>query len=121
MELYRSQTNSATDSSGSVWGLPGNTFLLLVGALVGSVTILVVLNSRGLNPYLAVLIAAVPTAAVLFYIFGLVAGKPRHYDRDLLDQLLNGRDFAMNPYLQPIHPLDLSAYDRLDRTKRIFR
>jgi hypothetical protein len=121
MELCRSQTNSATDSAGSVWGLPGNSFMLLVGSLIGSVTIMVVLQTRGVNPYLATLLAAVPTLVILYYISALVAGRPPHYDRDLLDQAISGKDFTMNPYRQPAHPWDLSVYDRLDRTKRVLR
>ena len=96
MELYSFQTNSATDSSGSVW--PARQHLFVTGgSLIGSVTIMVVLPTRGLGPYVATLVAAVPTVLVLYYIFALVAGRLPHYDRDLLDQIISGKHFSMNP------------------------
>jgi len=95
--------------------------LLLVGSLIGSITIMIVLQTRTGNAYLATLVAAVPTVLVLYYVFALVAGRPPHYDRDLLDQIISGKDFGMNPYVQPLHPWDLSVYDRLNRSKRVLR
>ncbi len=121
MELVRCQTNSANDSEGAIWGLPGNTFLALVASLVLSVTLLVVLQTRHFSPLVALGVAALPTAVTVTYITCLIAGKPRHYDRDFFDLLASGKDFSLNPLRQPVHPLDHTAYDRVKRPQRVLR
>jgi hypothetical protein len=119
MDLVRSQTNSANDSSGSVWGLPGNTFIALVVSLVLSVGVMVVLMASGVNSFLSMLAACIPSGLTIGYLAAFVIGRPKDFAFDLVDLLISGRGFSMNPLHQPIHPL-IPSHDRLSRSKRIF-
>jgi hypothetical protein len=119
MDLVRSQTNSANDSSGSVWGLPGNTFIALVVSLVLSVGVMVMLMAGGVNSYLSVLAACIPSGLTVGYLAAFVIGRPKDFAFDLVDLLISGRGFSMNPLHQPIHPL-MPSHDHLGRSKRIF-
>ena len=105
MDLVRSQTNSANDSSGSVWGLPGNTFIALVVSLVLSVGVMVVLMASGVNSFLSMLAACIPSGLTIGYLATFVIGRPKDFAIDVVDLLISGRGFSMNPLRQPIHPL----------------
>jgi hypothetical protein len=121
MELVRSQTNSANDSSGSVWGLPGNTFIAVVVSLVLSVGVMVVLMARGANSYMSMVAACIPSGLTVGYLAAFVIGRPKDYAIDLVDLLVTGKGFSMHPLSQPKHPLSVVQYDHINRSKRLFR
>ncbi len=121
MDLVRSQTNSANDSAGSVWGLPGNTFIALVISLILSVGVMVLLMAGGVNSYLSMFAACIPSGLTIGYLGAFVIGRPKDYAIDLLDQLISGKGFAMNPLLQPQHPLFVANHDHISRSKWILR
>jgi hypothetical protein len=121
MDLVRSQTNSANDSSGSVWGLPGNTFIALVFSLVLSVGVLVITMGMGINSMICGLLASIPCGMTIGYLAVFVIGRPKNYAIDLVDILITGKGFSINPVYQPPHPFDINRYVSIDSTKRIFR
>ncbi len=104
-ELRFTETNSADDSQGRTWGLEGNLFWYVVGGTFVSVVILLVLFSAlRVSLSASMLVAAIPLALTLTYVFALRQGKPPGYDMDLLDSWLWGSGCALNPYAQPKPP-----------------
>ena len=105
-DLRLTDTNAASDSIGRTWGLEGGLFWWLVGGVGVGVTVffvlLVLLNSSLLT---SLLVALLPVALCLAYIFGLRQGKPPGYDRDSLENWLSGGGFAPEPTQIIHHPL----------------
>jgi hypothetical protein len=94
-DLRLTDTNSADDSQGKTWGLEGNLFWFLIGGAFVSVILLLLLFSVLKWSLLgAALVAAVPLSLTLLYIFLLRQGKPRGYDRDLLQLWFTGSGFG---------------------------
>lgn len=105
-ELRLTETNSAEDSAGRTWGLEGNLFWHVVaGVFIAVVTLLVCFSAFRWSFGVSALLAAVPLALSLTYVFGFRQGKPSGYDRDLLDGWFHGTGFAPDPQRQPGHPL----------------
>jgi hypothetical protein len=107
-ELRLTDTNAASDSKGRTWGLEGNLFWYLVGGIGAGITlffVLIVGFKAGLLTSFGV--ALIPVLLCLAYIFGLRQGKPPGYDRDCLENLLNGRGFGPETGRAhiPRHPL----------------
>lgn len=93
--LRLTDTNASSDSSGRTWGLEGNLFWYLLSGLGAGVTvffILVVLFKAGF--LVSLVVALVPVALALAYIYGLRQGKPPGYDRDFLEKIFRGIGFA---------------------------
>ena len=107
-DLRLTDTNAASDSKGRTWGLEGGLFWWLVGGVGVGITVffvaLVMLKSSFLTSFV---VALLPVALCLAYIFGLRQGKPPGYDRDCFEHWLSGSGFA--PEVQTIrsvrHPL----------------
>ncbi len=105
-DLRLTDTNAASDSKGSTWGLEGNLFWWLVGGVGAGIIlffVLVVGFKAGLMTSLGV--AVVPVMLCLAYIFGLRQGKPPGYDRDILEHTLGGKGFGPEPTAASEHPL----------------
>ena len=107
-DLRLTDTNAASDSKGRTWGLEGGLFWWLVGGVGAGITLffvlLVPLKASFLTSFV---VALLPVAVCLAYIFGLRQGKPPGYDRDCFEHWLSGNGFA--PEVQTIrsvrHPL----------------
>lgn len=105
-ELRLTETNSADDSAGRTWGLEGNLFWHVVaGVFISVLTLLLCFSALHWSFGSSALLAAVPLTLSLTYVFGFRQGKPRGYDRDLLDGWLNGTGIVPDPQRQPEHPL----------------
>ena len=94
-ELRLSDSNASSDSEGKTWGLEGNLFWFLIGGLGAGVTLfflMVTLASIGFVTSLVV--ALVPVALALIYIYGLRQGKPPGYDRDWFELWIKGSGFS---------------------------
>ena len=94
-DLRLTDTNAASDSKGKTWGLEGGLFWWLVGGVGAAITLffvlLVPLKSSFLTSFI---VALLPVALCLAYIFGLRQGKPPGYDRDCLERWISGSGFA---------------------------
>lgn len=104
--LRFTETNSSEDSKGKTWGLDGNLFWFAIGGIFSAVMVLLILFSVfKLSIGFAIGVALIPIFLSFTYIFVFRQGKPPGYDRDFLDNLLNGASFS--PSLldkQPKHP-----------------
>ena len=104
-ELRLTDTNAASDSKGRTWGLEGGLFWWLVGGIGAGITLffvlLVPLNQSFLTSFV---VALIPIALCLAYIFGLRQGKPPGYDRDIFERVFTGGGFAPEPP-RLTHPL----------------
>jgi type IV secretion system protein TrbE len=89
--LRYTDTNSGDDSQGRAFGLEGNLYLVVVAAVVAAVALFAVLVFLvGLGMPVAAMGAAVPVALTLSWVVVLKHGKPRGYDRDVVNQALGG-------------------------------
>ncbi|MDR1281853.1 MAG: hypothetical protein LBK99_13670 [Opitutaceae bacterium] len=97
-ELHFTDTNSADDSSGRVFGLDGNLYLPVVLGVIGSLGLVAVLGLLvGTGWFIAGVAGAVPLAAILGWALLLKHNKPAGYDRDRIEQWLGGAHFTLNP------------------------
>ena len=105
-ELRFTDTNAASDSKGRTWGLEGGLFWWLVGGVGVAITVffvlLVMMNSSLLTAFL---VALVPVALCLTYIFGFRQGKPPGYDQDIFEQAVTGPGFSPQAGHISSHPL----------------
>jgi hypothetical protein len=94
-DLRLTDTNAASDSKGRTWGLEGSLFWWLVGGVGAGITLffllLVPLKAAFLTSFV---VALLPVALCLAYIFGLRQGKPPGYDRDMFERVFTGSGFA---------------------------
>jgi hypothetical protein len=94
-DLRLTDTNAASDSKGKTWGLEGGLFWWFVGGLGAGImlffVLLVPMKASFLNSFV---VALLPIALCLAYIFGLRQGKPPGYDRDMFERLFTGSGFA---------------------------
>ena len=94
-DLRLTDTNAASDSKGRTSGLEGGLFWWLVGGVGVGITVffvaLVMLKSSFLSSFV---VASLPVALCLAYIFGLRQGKPPGYDRDCFEHWLSSGGFA---------------------------
>lgn len=110
-ELRITDTNSADDSSGAVWGIEGSLFWLVIGGAFFSVMGMLLLFSVGHVPFMQSLaVSAVPFTLVLIYVFVFKQGRPPFYDIDCLEWSLAklgmiSVGFTPRPKHQPEHPL----------------
>lgn len=94
-ELRHIETNAADDSAGRAFGLEGNLYLPVLLSIVGALALFAVLGLIvRVNFVLAGLVAAVPLAVILTWVFLLKQGRPAGYDRDLLEHWLSGGHFT---------------------------
>ena len=94
-DLRLTDTNAASDSKGKTWGLEGGLFWWLVGGVGAGITLFFVLLVPSKSSFLtAFVVALIPIALCLAYIFGLRQGKPPGYDRDCFERWISGSGFA---------------------------
>ena len=108
-DLRLTDTNAASDSQGSTWGLEGNLFWYLVGGLgAGIMTFFVLIVILKTSLLLSIGVAALPVMLALAYIYGLRQGKPPGYDRDFVQHMLFGAGFSPEADRGrfPKHPLN---------------
>lgn len=107
-DLRFTDTNAASDSKGKTWGLEGGLFWWLVGGIGAGITLFfVLLVPLNLSFMTSFIVALIPIALCLAYIFGLRQGKPPGYDRDIFERWISGSGFApeSHPTLISKHPL----------------
>lgn len=97
MALTVTHTNAGDDSAGKTWGIEGDNILILLLALVVSIGMALVLHRGGTGWVLGSILAGAPLLGAAWWVFGLRQGKPRGYDTDWLDNLLNGSGWQPNP------------------------
>ncbi len=92
--LRVTDTNSADDSAGSVWGIEGSLLWVILGGLFLSLfTLLVLFSGLAVPLGFALVVAAFPLAGSIAYVIHRQLHPPG-YHRDLLDLWLNGRGFS---------------------------
>jgi hypothetical protein len=95
-ELRIIETNSADDARGRVFGLDGDLYLPLVLAsvlgLAGWAGLHFVLHAPWL---VALAIPGLPAFGVAVWIVGFRQGRPAGYDRDQIDQWIDGGSFTL--------------------------
>jgi hypothetical protein len=93
-DLRFTETNSGDDSAGRAFGLDGNLYLPVVGALLLAMGVFAGLHYAGLRLPVAAAAGAMPVIGTVAWIVFLKHGKPAGYDRDLIDGLLGGNNFT---------------------------
>jgi hypothetical protein len=98
-------THAGDDSDGKLWGIEGINILFILAGLLLSVGLsLMLFREQAQSPEFSFGIGSLPLVLASLYVFGLRQGKPRSYDTDLLESLLNGRAWQP-PRRQPRHPI----------------
>lgn len=94
-ELRHTDTNAADDSVGRAFGLDGNLYLVVVGAVLGALGLYAILAPLLHAPaLLAGSVASLPPMVVALWIVLLRHGKPAGHDRDWLEHMLGRGDFT---------------------------
>ncbi|MDB6093707.1 MAG: hypothetical protein JWM32_1269 [Verrucomicrobia bacterium] len=94
-ELSFTDTNAGDDSAGRVFGLDGNLYLPVAGAIVGGIGLAAFLAFVAqMNPVASGLVGLLPIVGTSAWVGLLKHGKPAGYDRDWIDQKLGGGDFT---------------------------
>lgn len=94
------ETNSGNDSKGEAFGLSGNQYLYIVISLVVSTCLILLLHLFfKCNLGIAGCFAIWPFLLTAAYIIGLKHNKPEGYDRDYVENVLYGADWAPSLYL----------------------
>jgi hypothetical protein len=98
-------THAGDDSDGKLWGIEGINILFILAGLLLSVGLsLMLFRQQAYSPALSFGVGSVPLVLACAYVFALRQGRPRAYDNDLLETLLNGRAW-LPPHLQPRNPI----------------
>jgi hypothetical protein len=96
-------THAGDDSDGKLWGIEGINILFILAGLLLSVGLsLMLFRKQAHSPGFGV--GSLPLVLACVYVFALRQGRPRSYDTDLLETLLNGRAW-LPPRRQPRHPI----------------
>jgi hypothetical protein len=93
-ELRFTETNSGDDSAGRAFGLEGNLYLPVVGAVFAALLLFAGSAFAGFGTVAAGSMAAVPITLTAAWIIGLKHGKPAGYDRDKLEAVIGAGHFS---------------------------
>jgi hypothetical protein len=98
-------THAGDDSDGKLWGIEGiNILFILVGLLLSVGLSLMLFQQQAHSPEFSFGVGSLPLLLACVYVFALRQGRPRSYDTDFLETLLNGRAW-LAPRRQPRHPI----------------
>ncbi len=99
-------THAGDDSDGKLWGIEGINILFILAGLLLSVGLsLMLFRSQAHSEAFSFGLGSLPLVLACAYVFALRQDRPRAYDTDLLETLLNGRAW-LPPRRQPRHPMD---------------
>jgi hypothetical protein len=98
-------TQAGDDSDGKLWGIEGMNILFILAGLLLSVGLsLMLFRQQAYSAAFSFGVGSLPLVLACVYVFALRQGRPRSYDADLLETLLNGRAW-LPPRRQPSHPI----------------
>ena len=98
-------THAGDDSDGKLWGIQGMNILFILGGLLLSVGLsLLLFRQQAHSAAFSFGVGSLPLVLACVYVFALRQGRPRSYDSDLLETLLNGQAW-LPPRRQPSHPI----------------
>ena len=98
-------THAGDDSDGKIWGIEGINILFILAGLLLSVGLsLMLFRGQTHSAVFSFSIGSLPLVLASGYVFALRQGRPRSFDTDLLETLLNGRAW-LPPRCQPCHPI----------------
>ncbi len=98
-------TQAGDDSEGKIWGLEGNSLLIVIGGIVSGVIMTVSAFSYwNCPPVMALGYGTVPAILGIIYVFTLRERRPKAFDKDLLETLICGRSWQHQRTSKP-HPL----------------
>jgi hypothetical protein len=98
-------THAGGDSDGKLWGIEGiNILFILAGLLLSVGFSLMLFRQQAYSAAFSFGVGSLPLVLACLYVFALRQGRPRAYDTDLLETLLNGRAW-LPPGRQPQHPI----------------
>ena len=118
-ELWRTQTNSGDDSSGVAFGFEGDLFIPVAISCFISVTLFSVILISGMAGIIgSFLWAFLPVGASVSYVVLLRHKKPKHYDIDLMEELVTAEDGCRRLTRQPLHPrVEAAQIDSARKTR----
>jgi hypothetical protein len=98
-------THAGDDSDGKLWGIEGmNILFILTGLLLSVGLSLMLFRQQAHSAGFSFCLGSLPLILACVYVFALRQGRPRSYDTDLLETLLNGRAW-LPPCRQSSHPI----------------
>jgi hypothetical protein len=101
VDLRETDTNSADDAVGRVFGLEGNLYLPILLALIGGLGVFATLGLVFQLPWsFAGMIGGLPPLGIAAWVVLLRHGKPPGYDRDFVAQRLGHGHFTKHPAQQ---------------------
>lgn len=118
MNIYRTQIGSKA-SLGRTFGLKGNLYMPIFASLFLGIFLLFLssmipskLSSLGVG--LRAFVCFIPFFGTIAYMFIMVIGKPPHYQRDVWERALRGKDFNTTPIKagRGRHPLHTKRINR---------
>jgi hypothetical protein len=98
-------THAGDDSDGKLWGIEGINILFILAGLLLSVGLsLMLFRQQAHSAAFSFGVGSLPLVLACIYVFAFRQGRPRSYDTDLLETLLNRRAW-LPPRRQPRHPI----------------
>lgn len=104
-------TNSADDSEGAIFGFKGNDFLPFVGSMIVSIIGIPVTSSmaslKDAPDEVRWLVAFIPTIITTGYLIFFRMNRPAGFQHDFFDMLINGADFHFLPqWGKAVNPIE---------------
>ena len=98
-------THAGDDSDGKLWGIEGINILFILAGLLLSVGLsLMLFRQQAYSRAFSFGVRCLPLVLACVYVFALRQGRPRSYDSDLLETVINGRAW-LPPRRQPHNPI----------------
>jgi hypothetical protein len=121
-QVVQHATDAGAEGHRKVFGVTGNNYLFLVfGALLTLLLLHLAMNTgmfAGWSMLTRLVVALLPAAASLLYVYGFLEGREPYYQEDVIEGWVNGADMNVVPRRAwTRHPLRGGGFTR----KRVSR
>ncbi|MBM3610448.1 MAG: hypothetical protein FJX18_02845, partial [Alphaproteobacteria bacterium] len=96
MSLHIYNTHAGDKSDGLLWGIEASNVFIVIGGLAVSIFFIFATSSPQNNSLISLAGCFVPLIATLLYVFNFRQGRPKSFDKDLIDTVVNGKAWSID-------------------------